>query len=269
MKTSEKIGEIAKAMATVRKNIEQPAKTAENPFLKNNYVPLEGVVSAIDKALPDELSYVQEATSTDRGVAVTTFVMHSSGEYMQFEPLEVPVSKRDAQAFGSAETYARRYTLSAVFGITSDADDDGQQAANYPQQQNNNRGRQNNQRSSQGRQNQRQNNQRPSQQQQGPVNTNPGKLQTMAVLIQSIAKIKNSTVEALTPVYKKAAHVNDLEHLTEEQADGVIKMLTDQANKVKAEAAKQSNVDTDDLNKQLGEMSDANVRGTEQPTGAK
>ncbi|MCT2882993.1 ERF family protein, partial [Lentilactobacillus buchneri] len=46
----------------------------------------------------------------------------------QFDPLNVPVGKNDAQAFGSAETYARRYTLSAVFGVTSDVDDDGNQA---------------------------------------------------------------------------------------------------------------------------------------------
>ncbi|MCT2883007.1 ERF family protein, partial [Lentilactobacillus buchneri] len=46
----------------------------------------------------------------------------------QFDPLNVPVGKNDAQAFGSAETYARRYTLSAVFGVTSDVDDDGNSA---------------------------------------------------------------------------------------------------------------------------------------------
>lgn len=135
MKQSESIKEIAKAMSALRKQIKQPVKNANNPFFKSKYVMLEGVVKAIDEALPDGLSYTQEVTTSDTGVAVSTIIMHSSGEYMQFEPLSVPVSKKDAQAFGSAETYARRYTLSAVFGVTSDVDDDGNEAAKHPGKQ--------------------------------------------------------------------------------------------------------------------------------------
>lgn len=132
MEQSESIKNIAKAMSALRKAIKQPAKNANNPFFKSKYVMLEGVVKAIDEALPDGLSYTQEVTTSDNGVAVSTIIMHSSGEYMQFAPLSVPVSKKDAQAFGSAETYARRYTLSAVFGVTSDVDDDGNEAAKHP-----------------------------------------------------------------------------------------------------------------------------------------
>lgn len=135
MKQSESIKEIAKAMSALRNQIKQPVKNADNPFFKSKYVMLEGVVKAIDEALPDGLSYTQEVTTSDTGVAVSTIIMHSSGEYMQFEPLSVPVSKKDAQAFGSAETYARRYTLSAVFGVTSDVDDDGNEAAKHPGKQ--------------------------------------------------------------------------------------------------------------------------------------
>ena len=135
MKQSESIKEIAKAMSALRKQIKQPVKNADNPFFKSKYVMLEGVVKAIDEALPDGLSYTQEVTTSDTDVAVSTIIMHSSGEYMQFEPLSVPVSKKDAQAFGSAETYARRYTLSAVFGVTSDVDDDGNEAAKHPGKQ--------------------------------------------------------------------------------------------------------------------------------------
>ncbi|MCW3779960.1 ERF family protein, partial [Levilactobacillus namurensis] len=40
----------------------------------------------------------------------------------------MPVQRKDAQAFGSAETYARRYSLSAAFGVSAYKDDDGQQA---------------------------------------------------------------------------------------------------------------------------------------------
>lgn len=44
----------------------------------------------------------------------------------------MPVKKNDAQGYGSAETYARRYSLSAAFGISSDVDDDGSAASQGP-----------------------------------------------------------------------------------------------------------------------------------------
>ena len=40
----------------------------------------------------------------------------------------MPVDKRTAQGFGSALTYARRYSLSLACGIGSEEDDDGNQA---------------------------------------------------------------------------------------------------------------------------------------------
>ena len=129
MKTSESISEIAKALNEVRKNIKQPEKSANNPFFKSKYVMLEGVVDAIDKALPKGFTYTQEVTSDGNQISVSTILLHESGQYIQFDPLNVPVTKNDAQAFGSAETYARRYTLSAVFGVTSDVDDDGNSAS--------------------------------------------------------------------------------------------------------------------------------------------
>lgn len=128
MKSSESIKTIAAAMNAVRKDIKQPEKNAKNPFFKSDYVTLEGVVDAIDKALPKGFSYTQEVASEGNQVSVSTILMSDSGEWIQFEPLTMPVTKNDAQAFGSAETYARRYSLSAIFGVTSDLDDDGNKA---------------------------------------------------------------------------------------------------------------------------------------------
>lgn len=130
MEFTEDTMEIAKALNTFRLKVKQPVKNANNPFFKSKYVQLEGVTAAIDDALGGTgLSYVQEATSDDNQVAVTTVILHESGERILLAPLAVPVTKSDAQAFGSAETYARRYALSAAFGITSDVDDDGNAAA--------------------------------------------------------------------------------------------------------------------------------------------
>lgn len=129
MKTSDSIKNIAVALSDFRKKMKQPAKDKKNPFFKSNYVALEGVQKSIDEALPDGLTYTQEVVSTDNGVSVSTIILHKSGEYMQFDPLAIPAQKRDPQGYGSAETYARRYSLSAAFGISSDVDDDGNAAS--------------------------------------------------------------------------------------------------------------------------------------------
>jgi hypothetical protein len=70
---------------------------------------------------------VQDASLCDRGVSVTTRLIHSSGQWIEFGPLTVPMSKQDAHGVGSATTYARRYGLSAALGIVAD-DDDGNAA---------------------------------------------------------------------------------------------------------------------------------------------
>lgn len=130
MRTSENINDIAKAINAFRQVVKQPAKDGDNPFLKSRYVQLEGVVDAIDRALPDTgLAYTQDVVSEGNQVSVTTLIFHTSGQFIELGPLSVPVTKNDAQAFGSAETYARRYSLSAAFGITSDLDDDDGAAA--------------------------------------------------------------------------------------------------------------------------------------------
>lgn len=129
MRFSETASNIFKAMSDFRKNLVQPSKDAKNPFFKNNYVTLDGIVKAIDDAIKGTgLSYTQEAMSEGNSVKVSTYILHESGEYMALDPLTLPASKADAQAFGSAVTYAKRYALAAAFGVTSDVDDDGNDA---------------------------------------------------------------------------------------------------------------------------------------------
>ena len=64
---------------------------------------------------------------------------HESGEYMEYPPLMVKPEKNTPQGVGSAITYSRRYSLSTVFGITSDQDDDGNEASGKRSNQNNQR----------------------------------------------------------------------------------------------------------------------------------
>lgn len=126
MRTSNETTKIFKALAAFRSVLKQPSKDANNPFFKSTYVTLDGVVKAIDEAIKGTgLSYSQEATSEGNQISVSTHVFHESGEFISYDPLTLPTTKADAQAFGSAVTYAKRYALGAVFGVTSDVDDDG------------------------------------------------------------------------------------------------------------------------------------------------
>lgn len=129
METSSEIEEIAKSLCQFRKNLKQPLKDGNNPYFKSKYVPLENIVEVIDEALKGTgLSYTQQVSSDEQSVAVSTQLWHEEGEFVFYDPLKLPATKRDAQGFGSAATYARRYALSAVFGITSNQDDDGNTA---------------------------------------------------------------------------------------------------------------------------------------------
>ena len=131
MNKSEQINELAKGLALFRANLKQPFKDANNPFFKSKYVPLENVTEVIDKALVDTgVTYVQVPVNGEGGmVGVSTTVLHSSGQWLEFPPFLLKPDKANPQGYGSSITYARRYSLSSVFGVTSDNDDDGNAAS--------------------------------------------------------------------------------------------------------------------------------------------
>lgn len=132
MKKSESIVELAKALSQFQGEVKQPKKDKTNPFFKSTYVDLAGVVTAISEtATKYGLSFLQIPINDQSGrVGVVTMIMHSSGEYIETEPIYAMPGKQDPQAIGSAITYLKRYSLAAAFGITSEVDDDGEASMN-------------------------------------------------------------------------------------------------------------------------------------------
>ena len=128
---SDSIVELSKALAKFQANVKQPMKDKDNPFFRSKYVPLENVVEAITQEAPKHgLSFVQWALNDDTGrVGVATMLMHESGEFIEFDPVHMKADKETAQGAGALISYLKRYSLSAVFGITSDQDDDGNSAS--------------------------------------------------------------------------------------------------------------------------------------------
>jgi len=123
-----KSSSLASALATAFGEFEAAAKDATNPHFKSKYAGLPSVIDAVRPALiANRLFFTQATHEAEGGVCVETVVHHESGESMSFGRLFVPANKNDAQAYGSALTYARRYSLMTAFGIPAE-DDDGNAA---------------------------------------------------------------------------------------------------------------------------------------------
>ena len=129
MQKSESIAGLAAALAKAQGQMKGAVKDSANPFFKSKYADLASVVEAIRSAFAaNGLSYVQSVEPSDKDeVRVKTTILHSSGEWIGCGVLALPVSKADAQGYGSALTYARRYSLSAAVGVAPE-DDDGNAA---------------------------------------------------------------------------------------------------------------------------------------------
>jgi hypothetical protein len=128
---------LAGAMAAAFSEIEGATKsvTGQVGQQKYKYADLGSVIEAIKPALISHgLFFTQHPQPSEHGVTVETFLHHAGGESMSLGALFVPANKNDAQGFGSALTYARRYALVTAFGVPVE-DDDGNAAARGTRQQ--------------------------------------------------------------------------------------------------------------------------------------
>jgi hypothetical protein len=147
MNKSETIGELAAALAIAQGEMEAATKDTKNTFFNSKYADLASVWDACRKPLAKNgLSVVQliepppvfEGLYHTRAI-VETILTHKSGEWIS-SVTSLPVFGRelkgggrgevDAQSFGSAITYARRYALAAIVGVYQD-DDDGNAASDH------------------------------------------------------------------------------------------------------------------------------------------
>lgn len=129
MESSESIKTLAAALAKALPDICKADKDKENPHFRSKYADLGNVVDAIKPALEKHgLTFTQICHDANNAAKIETVIIHESGEYLSCGTVSVPVSKADAQGYGSALTYARRYSLSAAFGVAPE-DDDGNAAA--------------------------------------------------------------------------------------------------------------------------------------------
>lgn len=109
-----------------------PKKNATNPAFKSKYANLEELLNVTRPILAAAgFTLHQEPISDEGRIGVHTWLLHTSGERIDFDGFTVPLDKQNAQGAGSAITYCRRYALAAIFGLAQE-DDDGNAASVKP-----------------------------------------------------------------------------------------------------------------------------------------
>jgi hypothetical protein len=120
---------IATALVKAQKAFGPALKSSTNPHFKSRYADLAACVEAVIDALNENgIALVQHSHECADGIIIETIFIHESGEMISGGKLHVPATKQDAQGYGSAMTYARRYSLQAACGIAPE-DDDGNKAS--------------------------------------------------------------------------------------------------------------------------------------------
>lgn len=119
----------AEAFAALQAEIRPAVKDATNPAFRSKYADLAAVWEAIKEPLKNHgFSVIQSPDFEGESMWLKTIVLHESGESVEGRyPLRP--TKQDPQGYGSALTYARRYSLSAMLGVVADIDDDGNEAS--------------------------------------------------------------------------------------------------------------------------------------------
>jgi hypothetical protein len=124
----EKMDKIASALVKAQKAFGPALKSSTNPHFRSRYADLSACVEAVIEGLNGAgIALVQRTSEDNTGVTVETVFIHESGEMLECGKLHVPAAKQDPQGYGSALTYARRYSLMAACGIAPE-DDDGNAA---------------------------------------------------------------------------------------------------------------------------------------------
>jgi hypothetical protein len=127
MNKSDSITTIAPALHKAQGQIKAALKDSTNPHFRSKYADLSSVIEAVKPALQaNGITYLQGVHDAVDGVAVETMLLHTSGEWIS-SVMRIPAVKQDAQGYGSAITYGRRYGLQSMCGVPAE-DDDGNAA---------------------------------------------------------------------------------------------------------------------------------------------
>ena len=131
--TPSKVYNLRSAMLEFQKLSVTAKKDGKTPHFRSNYSKLESVIEAVNQGNQFGLFFTQEieVKNYQKDIVVVTTVRHIDDDNTYVSKLPIlldDVSMKNPQKIGSAITYAKRYTLQAVYGLPSE-DDDGNEAS--------------------------------------------------------------------------------------------------------------------------------------------
>ena len=125
---------IYQKIANIQDKVQNITKDGKNPHFSNTYATYEQVMGVLHPLLRSEklmICHAFENMNREGIVTVTTHVVDLVDDKKITSNLEMPMTKNDPQMAGSAITYAKRYSVLAMFGLGTE-DDDGEKAVSKP-----------------------------------------------------------------------------------------------------------------------------------------
>lgn len=128
-KQTENISELILAMVNFNSEFQTTKliKDGKNEHLRNKYLTLDNILNTVRPILTKHGLVIVQALA---GEYLITSIYHVSGQFIQsempFHPMSGNKGTNALQELGGGITYAKRYAISAMLGISVDADDDGQ-----------------------------------------------------------------------------------------------------------------------------------------------
>jgi len=128
IKMSPQINEVVAAMAKAALELTTVAYDSVNPHYRNKYASLAAFEKAIRVPLAKQGLHLFHCVGHEDGQhTVTTVLGHASGQWIA-STMRLLLNKQDMQGLGSAITYAKRYQVGALVGVSADEDDDAEKA---------------------------------------------------------------------------------------------------------------------------------------------
>lgn len=117
------------ALVKAQQKVNDAVQDSSNPFFKSDYASLKSVLETVKPVFNEEGIYIQQvAHENESGVSVETIFMGHGGSVSSGR-VPMPAPKNDPQGFGSALSYAKRYSLQMACGIATQKEDDDAEKA--------------------------------------------------------------------------------------------------------------------------------------------
>ena len=120
---------LIEALVKAQQKVNDAVQDSSNPFFKSDYASLKSVLETVKPVFNEEGIYIQQvAHENEPGVSVETIFMGHGGSVSSGK-VPMPAPKNDPQGFGSALSYAKRYSLQMACGIATQKEDDDAEKA--------------------------------------------------------------------------------------------------------------------------------------------